>query len=282
MIVGIIGNGFVGKATFQLMCKDINVMAYDIQPDLCIPRGLVLADMNRCEILFVSVPTPMSRDGSCHLAIVESVLRDLASIDYRGSIVLRSTVPVGTCDRLNCYFMPEFLTEKNYLDDFVNTKEWIFGLMGAPDDAIMKEKIRSLFTLAYNHGRIKHNCVHFVANREAEMIKMFKNCYLATKVSFCNEIYQFCQQKQVDYEAVRVLACVDERIAPSHTRVPGPDGQRGFGGTCFPKDTSSLRFEMQQAGMTSYILNAVVERNEVVDRPQKDWLLDEGRAAIDK
>jgi len=282
MIVGIIGNGFVGKATFQLKCKDIDILAYDINPASCVPKGIVLADMNKCEVVFISVPTPMSKNGSCHLNIIESVLKDLASIDYRGFIVLRSTVPVGTCDKLNCYFMPEFLTEKNFIDDFINNKDWMFGLLGKPEDEQMKEKISTLFSLAHANDRIKHNKLHFITNKEAEMIKMFKNCYLATKVSFCNEVYQFCEQKQVDYEVVRALATADERILPSHTRVPGHDGQKGFGGTCFPKDTSSLRYEMQQANMTPYILNAIIERNELVDRPQKDWLLDKGRAAVDE
>jgi UDPglucose 6-dehydrogenase len=282
MIVGIIGNGFVGKATFQLKCNDIDILAYDINPDSCVPKGLVLADMNKCEIVFISVPTPMSKNGSCHLNIIESVLRDLASIDFKGFIVLRSTVPVGTCDKLNCYFMPEFLTEKNFIDDFINNKDWMFGLLGKPEDEQMKEKISTLFSLAHANDRIKHNNLHFITNKEAEMIKMFKNCYLSTKVSFCNEIYQFCEQKQVNYEVVRALATADERILPSHTMVPGHDGQRGFGGTCFPKDTSSLRYEMQQANMTPYILNAIIERNELVDRPQKDWLLDKGRAAVDE
>jgi UDPglucose 6-dehydrogenase len=282
MIVGIIGNGFVGKATFQLKCKDIDILAYDINPASCVPQGLVLADMNKCELVFISVPTPMSKNGSCHLNIIESVLKDLASIDYKGFVVLRSTVPVGTCDKLNCYFMPEFLTEKNFIDDFINNKDWMFGLLGKPEDEQMKEKISALFSLAHANDRIKHNNLHFITNKEAEMIKMFKNCYLATKVSFCNEIYQFCEQKQVNYEVVRALATADERILPSHTRVPGHDGQKGFGGTCFPKDTSSLRYEMQQANMTPYILNAIIERNELVDRPQKDWLLDKGRAAVDE
>jgi UDPglucose 6-dehydrogenase len=282
MIVGIIGNGFVGKATFQLKCKDIDILAYDINPASCVPQGLVLADMNKCELVFISVPTPMSKNGSCHLNIIESVLRDLASIDYKGFVVLRSTVPVGTCDKLNCYFMPEFLTEKNFIDDFINNKDWMFGLLGKPEDEQMKEKISELFSLAHANDRIKHNNLHFITNKEAEMIKMFKNCYLSTKVSFCNEIYQFCEKKQVNYEVVRALATADERILASHTRVPGHDGQRGFGGTCFPKDTSSLRYEMQEANMTPYILNAIIERNELVDRPQKDWLLDKGRAAVDE
>lgn len=280
MIVGIIGNGFVGKATFQLKCKDIDILAYDINPSACIPHGLTLPDMDKCEIIFISVPTPMSADGSCHLHIVESVLKDLKSIDYTGIIVLRSTVPVGTCDRLNCYFMPEFLTEKNYINDFINNPDWIFGTLGASTDDVFKTKITSLFGLAHANDRIKHNTLHFVPNKEAEMVKMFKNCFLATKVSFCNEVYEFCQKKQIDYETVRKLATADVRILPSHTMVPGHDGFKGFGGTCFPKDTASLRHEMQRANMTPYVLNAIIERNNTVDRPEKDWAEDKGRAVV--
>jgi nucleotide sugar dehydrogenase len=280
MIVGIIGNGFVGKATFQLQCKDIDILAYDINPESCVPKGLELKEMNKCEIIFISVPTPMSKDGSCHLNIIESVLNNLSHINYSGSIVLRSTVPVGTCDKLQCYFMPEFLTEKNYIDDFINNKDWMFGLLDLPEDDIMKTKMTKLFNLAHKNDRIKYNNLHFITNKEAEMIKMFKNCYLATKVSFCNEIYQFCQNKEVDYEIVRKLATADDRILPSHTMVPGHDGRKGFGGTCFPKDTSSLRHEMKNANMTPYVLNAIIERNEKVDRQEKDWLLDKGRASV--
>jgi len=280
MKVGIIGNGFVGKATFQLQCKDIDILAYDINPESCVPKGLELTDMNKCEIIFISVPTPMSKDGSCHLNIIQSVLNNLSHINYSGSIVLRSTVPVGTCDKLQCYFMPEFLTEKNYIDDFINNKDWMFGLLNLPEDDIMKTKMTKLFNLAHKNDRIKYNNLHFITNKEAEMIKMFKNCYLATKVSFCNEIYQFCQNKEVDYEIVRKLATADDRILPSHTMVPGHDGRKGFGGTCFPKDTSSLRHEMKNANMTPYVLNAIIERNEKVDRQEKDWLLDKGRASV--
>lgn len=280
MIIGIIGNGFVGKATFQLKCKDVDILAYDINPSACIPPGLTLTELNKCEIVFVSVPTPMSSDGSCHLNIVESVLKDLRSVNYSGIIVLRSTIPVGTCDKLNCYFMPEFLTEKNYINDFINNRDWIFGTVGGPTDLVFQEKITKLFTLAHSNERIKHNTLHFIPNKEAEMIKMFKNCFLATKVSFCNEMYEFCQKKSVNYEIVRKLATADERILPSHTMVPGHDGFKGFGGTCFPKDTASLRHEMIAANMTPYILHAIIERNDKVDRPEKDWAADKGRAVV--
>jgi len=282
MIIGIIGNGFVGKATYQLACTDITILAYDINPDLCNPVNLKLEDMNQCEIIFISVPTPMNTDGSCYLQIVKSVIENLKSISYPGFIVLRSTVPVGTCDDLSCYFMPEFLTEKNFINDFINNQNWIFGLIGldTDQDNAFKEKITDLFNLAYTNDRIKYLNLNFVTNSEAEMIKMFKNCFLATKVSFCNEIYQFCQIKNINYDNVRLLAAEDSRILQSHTNVPGHDGKKGFGGTCFPKDTSSLKYQMELYGMTPYVLNAIIERNEKIDRPEKDWLADKGRASI--
>jgi UDPglucose 6-dehydrogenase len=282
MKVGIIGNGFVGKATNQLKCVDIDILAYDINPECCVPKGLLLNDMNECDIIFISVPTPMNKDGSCHLGIIKSVLNDLNKISYKGFIVLRSTVPVGTSDELKCYFMPEFLTEKNYIHDFINNKDWIFGKLGLnkEDDDHFELKIRELFTLAINNDRIKHNNLHFILNKEAELVKMFRNCFLSTKVSFCNEIYEFCEKKNINYENVRKIATNDDRITHSHSSVPGHDGKKGFGGTCFPKDTSSLRYEMKKSGMTPYIMDAITERNEKVDRPEKEWLADKGRTII--
>ena len=281
MKIGVIGNGFVGKATTQLRCKDIELLAYDINPDACEPKGLNLQDMNQCELIFISVPTPMSKNGSCHLNIIKSVLSDLISIKYQGFIILRSTVPVGTCNKLNVYFMPEFLTEKNFISDFINNKDWIFGLLNGTKDNQFKLKMKKLFDLAFKNQRITYNNLYFVSNSEAEMIKLFRNCFLATKVSFCNEIYQFCELKDVNYENVRKLAAKDDRILLGHTLVPGHDDKKGFGGTCFPKDTSSLRYEMQNAGMKPFIMNSIIERNETVDRPEKDWNNNKGRAVID-
>ena len=281
MIIGVIGNGFVGKATTQLKCKDIELLAYDINPHACDPAGLTLQDMSSCEVIFISVPTPMSTNGSCHLNIIKSVLNNLQSIDYKGFIVLRSTVPAGTCDELNIYFMPEFLTEKNYIDDFINNKDWVFGLLNKDSDEEFKATITRLFDLAFENDRIKYNNLNFLPNMEAEMVKMFKNCFLATKVSFCNEVAELCKIKGINYESVRALAANDDRILHSHTKVPGHDGKAGFGGTCFPKDTSSLRYEMTKAGMKPYVLNAIITRNEKVDRPEQDWNENKGRAVVD-
>ena len=280
MKIGIIGNGFVGNATCQLECKDIEIVVYDKNPELCIPKDTKLKDLVKCEIIFISVPTPMNKDGSCYLNIIKSVLYELNELNYDNFIVLRSTVPVGTCDSLKCYFMPEFLTEKNYIKDFYNNKDWIFGLLNNEKDMEFKNIITKLINLAYLNEKIKYNAIHFVLNKEAEMIKMFRNCFLATKVSFCNEISQFCNIKGINYENVRKIATKDYRILESHTKVPGPDGKNGFGGTCFPKDTNSLRYEMENSGMEPHILNSIIHRNEKVDRPEQDWNENKGRAVL--
>jgi UDPglucose 6-dehydrogenase len=278
--IGVIGNGFVGKATKLLECENINILAYDKSSEQCEPLGTTLSDLLVCSIIFISVPTPMNNDGSCFLGIIHSVLSDLNDLNYNGSIVLRSTVPPGTSDNLNCYFMPEFLTEKNFEYDFINNKDWVFGLLKNNNVENFKKDIRELFDIGFSHGKIKYNTIHFVSNSEAEMIKMFKNCFLATKVSFCNEMNSYCEKNGICYENVRKIAANDDRILHNHTRVPGHDGHRGYGGTCFPKDTNSMVHEMNRTDTSCHILKSVVERNETIDRPNKDWFLNTGRAVI--
>lgn len=261
----------------------MELVVFDIVPELCSPIGTNLKDICKCELIFISVPTPMNKDGSCYLEILHSVIDNLKQYtDFNDSLVIiRSTVPPGTSKFLNCFFMPEFLTEKNFENDFINCKKWIFGLKETHQDLFFKEKINKLFSLAHKNNKIKYNTVHFVTNGEAEMIKMFRNNYLAVKVSFCNEISQFCDLKNINYENVRLLAAIDDRIGLSHTQVPGPDGKTGFGGTCFPKDSNSLRFEMKNIDMKSYIINAAIQRNIEVDRIEQDWFDNKGRAVVE-
>ena len=280
MKIGIIGNGFVGKATYLLKCTDIDIVSYDINPELCNPLGTRLIDLMDCEFIFISVPTPMNKDGSCHTKIVESVVNELNELNYKNFIVVRSTVPVGTCDKLNCYFMPEFLTEKNFERDFINNENWIFGLLDNKRDFLFVKHMDILIKLAHDNNKIRYANIHYVSNKEAELVKLFRNCYLSTKVSFCNEVAQFCNIKDMDYNKVIRYATLDDRITTSHTNVPGPDGKRGYGGTCFPKDINNLKYEMEKSNMKSYILKSVIERNEEVDRVEKDWNKNVGRSVI--
>lgn len=282
MKIGIIGNGFVGKATRQLESSQIELLVYDIRPELCIPADLTLNDIATCDIIFVCVPTPMEASGKCHLGIVESVMKGLTPLidPSKNFVVLRSTVPPGTSDQFGCYFMPEFLTEKNYINDFINCKNWVFGLQCNENDSAFQKSIQQLFQYAWEGNRIMYNDISFRTNKEAEMIKYFRNCFLSAKISFCNEIEEFCSKKGIDYENVRSFATLDLRIGGSHTFVPGHDGKKGFGGTCFPKDTGSLLYQMGEVGMKSYVLEAMIARNNEVDRAEKDWNDNKGRAVI--
>ena len=280
MKIGIIGNGFIGRAMQELRNSNVAVVCYDKCAELCEPRGTNIRDLLDCDIVFISVPTPMNKDGTANIHIVKSVVKELEEIGYNNYTVVRSTVPPGTCDELNVYFMPEFLTETNSKNDFINNELWIYGLQGIEKDAGFKTSITQLIETCYKEKRIKYDKIQWLTNKEAEMVKYFRNTFLAVKISYCNELYNLCQLNDIDYENVRAIAAQDKRIGMSHTSVPGPDGKFGFGGTCFPKDTYALFHFMKQSEMKSYVLAAAIERNMNEDRKEHDWEDDVGRAVV--
>jgi len=284
MHIGIVGHGYVGKATKLFESSSVCVSIYDIDIEKRYPHQNINLEYlaKHCNLIFVCVPTPMDVDdeGKCHIGIVEEVVNTLIDRGYnKHNIVVRSTVPVGTCDQLGVNFMPEFLTEKNWKSDVQNCKDWIVGCNS--NNQFIAE-IYDLFYMAQERGGIsKDYILHFVTTMEAEMTKYVRNCFLATKVSFFNEMAQFCDQKGISYNKVRELTVLDSRVGPSHTFVPGPDGHgNGFGGHCLPKDLSSLCYQMKKCNVTPLILNTVQDRNNNVDRINKDWKEMTGRAVI--
>tara|TARA_R110002020_G_scaffold409027_1_gene618821 strand:- start:2097 stop:2933 length:837 start_codon:yes stop_codon:yes gene_type:complete len=278
MNIGIVGNGYVGKATQCLGGIKNNIFAYDTDPSKCVPQGTVIGDLTRCDIVFICVPTPADKDEGCHTGIVEKVIEDLKYIGVK-NIFVRSTVPVGFCQSFGVNFMPEFLTEKNWQQDVRNCNNWIVGLSD-PENQDVKDKIKRVLVNAKKEDKIKNVKISYCKTEEAELTKTVINSFLATKVSFFNEIEEFCRKKHINYENVRDLVSQDKRIGYSHTYVPGPDGKRGFGGTCFPKDTASLLTQMIDCGLVSYVLMAARNRNIDLDRPEKDWSKDKGRAVV--
>ena len=103
---------------------------------------------------------------------------------------------------------------------------------------------------------------------------------LATKVSFCNELYEYCKSKNINYNIIKNIEFNYDRIGLSHTDVPGPDGKFGFGGTCFPKDCSALSNDLEYNNCNNYILKNIINRNNNVDRKEKDWVENKGRSVI--
>ncbi len=280
MNILIIGFGFVGKATYLINNKDINIFVYDINPDLCIPQNINLKEIvNSIDLVFISLPTPINIDGTCYTKLIDNVIQNV-NHEY---IIIRSTIPIGYCDSKKVFFMPEFLTEKNWKDDFINNKHWIFGIYeNCPLEKkkVFIQRVNKLFNSAYENKSIKYNNIHFSSNKEAELTKLIRNTFLSTKVTYFNEIYDLTQKLNINYNNVIELVKRDERIGITHMNCPGHDGLRGYGGTCFPKDTNSMYYQMVGNGIDTHIFEANLHRNEIIDRPQRDWLSDKGRTNV--
>ncbi len=265
----------------HVLFKPIQVYIYDIRPEACQPPGITLEELDQeCDILFFCLPTPLHHDGSCYTRILEETIAKCPTNPYK---VIRSTVPVGFAAKHGCYFMPEFLTEANWENDFRGTKEWVVGIPAAAAASTNDEfkiRIQKLIKRSHKNGAIDSPAVIFCDTNEAEMLKLMKNCFLSAKVGLMNEFYDFCGATHTDYNNVTMLAKRDARMGTSHFQVPGADGRRGFGGTCFPKDTHSLYCQMNAHGITPHIYPAILARNDTVDRPEREWSRDVWRTTI--
>ena len=111
------------------------------------------------------------------------------------------------------------------------------------------------------------------------MVKYLTNTFLSVKVSFANEIYQVCDKLNIDYDKVVEYATLDDRLGKSHWNVPGPDGDFGFGGHCFPKDLNALLYLTQNLNTVNNVLCATNETNNNV-RENRDWENMKGRAVV--
>lgn len=257
--VGIVGGGFVGSATAGFACRDVSVKICDAIPERCKPVGTTIGDLLECDVIFICVPTPMGATGSCDTSIVECCVNTIQNFVDHPPIVVRSTVPPGTCERLGVMFMPEFLREATWREDFRDTPNWYIGQDEKTTDVLV-----DLIRRAYDSGVITHKNCTVVDSKELELIKYARNSFLATKISFCNEIYDLCEKIGVNWESVRRGLIADPRIGPSHTLVPGPDGERGFGGHCLPKDTNALKRVLDQNKVHSHTISGVLETNREV------------------
>jgi len=272
MLVGIIGNGFVGQATQLFKCKSIDILIYDIKPELCNPPNITINDLLTCDLIFICLPTPMNLDGSCHTKIIENTIINLHNLNYY-NIIVRSTVPLNFSKKNNVQFMPEFLTEANWKDDFINSKHWIVS------SSNLNKKINLLINLAYENNCIKSNKIIFADSTEAELIKLTSNIYLANKVGFFNEIFSICNKFNINYNNIINVLKLDSRIGETHLKVPN-NNQFGYGGTCFPKDTNSLYSIMNNNNIKSFYIQNSLNRNEYYDRSNRDWLSDLNRTVI--
>ena len=202
---------------------------------------------------FVCVPTPFGKDGKINSSIVEEVVKELAP---RGCpIIIKSTVTPDVLEKLwrknkMIVYNPEFLTEKNALNDFVNPPMHVFG--GSPEITKQVEKIYEKFS------RCKPCPVFHMSIKEASFVKYGINSFLATKVLWFNQFKDLIDRNDCDYDEIIKAIGTDTRIGFSHTQVPGPDNKIGFGGACFPKDTQAFS---SFAKNRFTVLDKVIEEN---------------------
>mgnify|MGYP001159656862 FL=1 len=259
-MIGIVGNGFVGNAVYQNFRDKVSTKVYDVDKN---KSYNTLLEVLECDYIFVCLPTPMRSGGECDLSILDDFFESVP--DYiAATFIIKSTVPVGTTkkysERHNVIHNPEFLTARNAVQDFANSERNVIG--GDPE---LCRDFAKLFSKCF--PKIPNI---MVSSDESEAIKYFSNTFLACKVAYFNKMYDFCVASGMNYDMVCDGVIADSRIGRSHTQVPGIDNDRGFGGTCFPKDLNSLVVQMESKNINADILKEVWKYNEEI-RKVIDW-----------
>ena len=259
--IGVVGVGVVGKALFNAS-KRAGYPTFGYDPFVS-GFGPIDETILKCEIVFVSVPT-LTVDGVQQLEPLNDVCAKLKAINYQGVVCIRCTTLPGTCGGLaNVYglrvvHMPEFLTEINSEQDFLNQTS-IFVSGNSKDRSVAMEAMFGILPYSQKGWRIFQTD----DTRVTEFQKYFANCHKAIKVAFCNEIYSACQTVKVDYDEVRKFAIAVDGVGENHTKVPN-EGKLGYGGMCFPKDMSAFVAYLDSINADSQIFHAAIGANDLV------------------
>ena len=264
--IGVVGNGFVGNAIANGFKKTkLEVLIYDIDDSISTHS---YDDVVSCDYVFVCLPTQMTHmeGGECNLSFIEKFFEGVEESD--SIFIIKSTVPIGTTRRLKDRYPtlkiihnPEFLTAANAEYDFLHSDRHVLGGEGESLNVVEK-----LYKDCFPD--IPVFCMN---SDESECVKYFSNSFLAAKVMVFNEMKILCEAlENIDYDKVIDGVSSDRRIGKSHTMVPGPDGEYGFGGTCFPKDINAILATMKHNGISPLVLESVWEQNKKF-RVNWDW-----------
>jgi UDPglucose 6-dehydrogenase len=256
MKIGIIGYGYVGKAVASAY-EESQVLINDPLYKDSVSIDAMKAD---CKAIFVCVPTPPFRDGSCDTDILVDTVSKLTG--YAGYVIIKSTAtPQVYIDLESKYsdmkiaHVPEFLTAANAILDYQCPVNIVVGCK--PElrmdiiSIILTDKIHFDMTTA-----------KFCSISEAAMFKYVANTMLAMKVVINNEYYDLCRSLGISWDNIAKIAETDPRLGSTHWKVPGPDGSRGFAGACFPKDVQALLTLAKFMGSDPSMLEAAVKKNQ--------------------
>ena len=266
--LGVVGNGFVGGAVVNgFRTKECEVLVYDKDK---YRSENTLDEVLECDFVFVCLPTPMTSalGGPVDLSIITSFFEDVVNNNqFNPTYIIKSTVPVGTTENINrlhedikVVHNPEFLTAINSIKDFKNPDRTVVG-----GTKPIIDDVSFLYEEFFPEAPVIK-----MSSGESELVKYAANCFLATKVMYFNLIHKICESKDLDYNNVSEGVIADRRIGKSHYEVPGPDGDFGFGGTCFPKDINGLIEILYSCNVDSTILKEVWRMNKTL-RENWDW-----------
>lgn len=260
MRIGIIGFGYVGQAIgWAYRNHDLIIRDPKLESSASLDKFI------DCDAIFICVPSPCVdpslEDGRCDTSILENTLKDLlfVSINKQIPIISKTTAPPSVYKKLqkeypNLVHSPEFLTQADATRDYANANYCVLG--GDYDWAV---KARTII----QEGRKLTHTKHIIVNIEtAALFKYMMNSYLATKVTFMNDFKKIADAEGVDIKDLTHLASHDNRIGSTHMEVPGPDGQYGWGGSCFPKDIAAIITEALDLGVDLELLGRVEDINK--------------------
>jgi nucleotide sugar dehydrogenase len=273
--INILGYGYVGSSMGYLCEKN------NIEFNVCDTQkkegnfnyfnnitDLVKFSESNSEINYyiIAVPTPSDSEGNCDTSIVKSVLEKLnINVTKETYVIIKSTIVPGTArtfnreyTNLDIIFCPEFLTEKNYLNDIYNAK---FVLLGIPDnfDMTKYQKVLNVMRLFYKHNTMID--IFMRSYEECELFKYTVNNFLAVKVWYFNKIYDISESLGIDYQKFKTLFELEPRISGYGTRVPGDHG-RGYAGTCLRKDQYGLIKLLENLDIDNTVLKSMAAENE--------------------
>ena len=291
MNIAVVGTGYVGLVTGtcfaetgnHVVCVDINadkvkmmkegkVPIYEPHLDVLFERNIrqgrlhfttdLKEALEKAQIVFLALPTPPGEDGSADLSYVLKAAADIGKLmtDYK-VLVDKSTVPVGTAEKVTAEVKryarvefdvvsnPEFLREGFAVDDFLKPDRVVVGTSS--------ERARKLMEELYKPFVRQGNPIIFMDERSAELTKYAANAFLAAKITFMNEIANFCEAVGADVDKVRIGMGSDSRIGKRFL-FPGI----GYGGSCFPKDVQALAKSGTEAGYEFSIIRSVMQVNE--------------------
>ncbi len=280
MKIGILGQGYVGTAVKEIFKKHFpDIKYYD---KYFVQKSNVTSLEELASIsnfIFLCLPTPMMSTGECDISIIEEELSRLNEFASRSpiTVIIKSTIPPGTTESFNqkfsnlsIIFNPEFLTELNFIDDFKNQDRIILG--GHKTEC---KKVKQIYNKVFPKILVINTSA-----KNAEMVKYLTNTFLATKVSFANEMKNICDSLELDFDEVVKIATLDKRLGMSHWKVPGHDKKLGFGGSCLPKDINAIIYLCNKLDVDVNLLETVWNNN-LANRPNKDWEQLKGRAVSD-